>query len=806
MKQHLVVISIITGALGLGFLLIPRGSQMPLMYMKGGQFILAKGEFEKQYASGNDSVSVAAPLAELYLHFGEINKAINILERYLEEKPQDTQARKILANVYRDAQRIDEHLIQMETLLNQAPDEREYRNLYTLFKNRGQSKKQLETLQKIVQLYPGSSSDYIHLAYLQANEGLLRDSVKTLETLDALHPVLSSPDKEELHMSLLLDTGNSDKAKDRAQQLLTRNFDAPLFVRFVNLLKSKGQENLSLQLLQYFATPVEKYTTLLRYLIDLEAESGRIIEALARLEKLFNAGKLSGSLALTFVELLLEPKNFGQGLHAEKNFQLQTISTGASTGPDNRFLTAKNRELVEKILARYGEGFLSERPLLAARLMFALQKESSALAWMKQAESSPVLTLEEQIEIAGLYGQLGPTHPARLTLDTKKLELGIAEALQAPGLPQPRKEELVTALLDLGARRRALPYLKHLADNAGGDWADAYEETLLNLGRKEELFKFWRQRVKKPDLPDEERRQIAYQFLDAGYKAEAEQALLVLAATASPNGPDVEQLLFLWGPRPGREAKKWLLEKAGSASGDERAEWMHHLVEAGGAEEVVALLQKEPSAARSEKIFTVYLDALEDLRSGPELVAAINNLVALEHSPDKLLRYGKLAEEREQLEAAQAVYKKILQIQPGDGYALNQLGQMAFYENRWKETQDYLGRYLSTNPNDWEAYYTYAEAGYLQEDIAGAKQYYQRALEILEKSSEKTFPMEMAQADCLRRLGNPKQALTIYQSLLKKRPDDNNVKANMISSLMDLGEFDKAQQVMIANRINVTGQ
>ena len=462
-------------------------------------------------------------------------------------------------------------------------------------------------------------------------------------------------------------------------------------------------------------------------------------------------------------------------------------------------LEKKRPELMEKILTEYGEGFLSERPLLAARLMFALQKESSALAWMKQAESSPVLTLEEQIEIAGLYGQLGPTHPARLTLDTKKLELGIAEALQAPGLPQPRKEELVTALLDLGARRRALPYLKHLADNAGGDWADAYEETLLNLGRKEELFKFWRQRVKKPDLPDEERRQIAYQFLDAGYKAEAEQALLVLAATASPNGPDVEQLLFLWGPRPGREAKKWLLEKAGSASGDERAEWMHHLVEAGGAEEVVALLQKEPSAARSEKIFTVYLDALEDLRSGPELVAAINNLVALEHSPDKLLRYGKLAEEREQLEAAQAVYKKILQIQPGDGYALNQLGQMAFYENRWKETQDYLGRYLSTNPNDWEAYYTYAEAGYLQEDIAGAKQYYQRALEILEKSSEKTFPMEMAQADCLRRLGNPKQALTIYQSLLKKRPDDKKVRVQYISLLMEEGDFTQAQKLLISS-------
>lgn len=373
-------------------------------------------------------------------------------------------------------------------------------------------------------------------------------------------------------------------------------------------------------------------------------------------------------------------------------------------------LEKKRPELMRPILKKYGTGFLSPHPLLAAQLMFALKDEAAALNWTQKAASRPRLTLDQQITLLGLYGKLGQSEKISQTMDTQKLRDSIARELQGPGLPESRKEELVFALLELKAHKLALPHLKQFATRFKSDWVYPYEETLIKLEKKQDLLDFWRLRAQQPGLSDEEKRQLAFQFLDAYSKADAEKLFKALAETAVPNSPDVEQLLFLWGPRPEANKRMWLLNKAKASSGDERAEWLKHLVNSGGAQDAIELADGELPAQMTDNMFAVYLSALEELNDEEAFNSSLTQRLKTEINPDHLLRYGTLAGNHNQFELAETAYTKLLDTRPDDKWALRQLGRLAFDQSRWEESKNYFERLLDKGNEDWVTNFYYAEA------------------------------------------------------------------------------------------------
>jgi len=792
MKRHLVVGSIVMGFLGISLLFIPRNSELNLIHMKARQFDLARVEFEKQFATGDRSVSVSAPLVDLYTYFGEIDKAIGVIEDFLAAHPKDYEARQMLAKLYWDEQRTDDYLIQLEKLTRQRPTEEGFRELYSLYETKVRPEKQLRSLSTMVSLYPGKMDDYVTLAYLQANDGKVTDALKTLQTLEIKHPASASLEKEELHISLFLDAGKPEQARDQAIRWLNHNYNAEVFARFLDVFKSKEHEHLSLQLLNNFETLVEQDANLLRLLVELETQSGKSKDSLKRLVRLFRSDRLPNSLAFNLIELLMEPESQARSI---KNFPRKTRSGNPLLGTTHIQLTADNRKLAKDVLKKYGDESLSPRPLLAARLMLALDDENSALRWMQTAESLPLLTIDQQIELASLYASLGKAGQ----FDTKKLRDRILLELQSPSLPESRREELVYAMLELNGHKQALPYLKQLAYRRGGDWIYPYEETLVKLGRQQEIVDFWRMRIKQSGLPDEEKRLLAFQLLDANSRADAENVFKELAANSTAKSPDVEQLLFLWGPRPGPDARIWLLERAKNSKGDERAEWMRHLINSGGAKDVMHYARTNPPANVSDSFFNVYLLGLERLKNDAEFASAAKQALKSENNTNRLFSYGKLAEDREQFEIAQAAYSRMLKVRPDETRALRQLGRIFFQQSQWPDAQKYLGRLLDKNKQDWEANYYYAEAGFLQGNQSEAIPYYQQALKSIDKNLSLSLSMEMTRANSLHRLGRNEEALAVFERLFKERPNDKEIRSSIITALIETGHFAKAQQLMILN-------
>lgn len=455
----------------------------------------------------------------------------------------------------------------------------------------------------------------------------------------------------------------------------------------------------------------------------------------------------------------------------------------------------KNRpELMHRIFDKHGDGFLSSRPLLAAKLMLALNNKSSSLRWAQKAESLPHMTLDQQIELVGLYGTLGQSDKIGQTRNTRNLSQQIAQQLNDSNLSQARKEDLVYAMLEVKANEQVLPHLKQLAYRQGGDWVHPYEETLVKLGRNKELINFFQMHIKHPGLPVEEKRRIAFRFLELNRKADAEPAFKELADTAPANSPDVEQLLFLWGPRPAKWDRRWLLSRAKASKDEERTEWLWHLVNAGGAQEAIHLSMKEPSSRVTNHQFSVYIQALEELEDKEAFSSALNQWMKSETNPDRLLRYGRVAEDQSQLELANAAYEKLLEIRSDDEKALTYLGWNSFYMNKWKDTQKYLGQVLTKKHDNWETNYYYAEAMYLEGHVSESLPFFQKTLEIIEKKSSSNTDMEMTKAISLQRLGRKKEALVIYERLLKVSPRDKKIRVKYISALMEVGDYEQAQK------------
>jgi len=113
MKRHFTVAIIVLLSLGVSFTFIPSPIEQTLMHMKNREFELARYEFQEQFTAGDRSVGVSAPLTKIYTHFGELDKAIAVLQGFLEEYPQEYQANQLLADLYWDTQRTDDYIAPM---------------------------------------------------------------------------------------------------------------------------------------------------------------------------------------------------------------------------------------------------------------------------------------------------------------------------------------------------------------------------------------------------------------------------------------------------------------------------------------------------------------------------------------------------------------------------------------------------------------------------------------------------------------------------------------------------------------------
>lgn len=732
---------------------------------------------------------------ETFLYFGEIEKAVNFAEALVKINPKDIGKRHTLGNLYKQAMMPNQYLKNLETISQAEPTEDRLREISYQYGIKGLPNKRIETLKQLVNEYSGNPHKYFALAYFQAREGKLREALNTLELLEVKHFGSNYQEARELHIHLLLDSEQYDLASEKIFEWMKKNFDPGAFHRIILLLNSRGQGLRSLELMLAFETPIEKDSRLLTHLLELEIAHKQKKSALSRIKRLYKKKQLADAVVVNFIGFILDEKNYPFSFYLARTVEPKIFPKILLIDLAETALDSDDLKFMKTVLDKFGDDFLSTKPLLAAHMMVKLNNDSVALRWLKIASERPGLSPEQAMDIAFLFSGLELTNANEEPSFILPVKSVLVNELSTSNISQPRVKELVNALLKLKDYKSILPYLEKFAITEGGDWVFFYEETLRKLELNDKLANFLVARASQPPISTNDKRTIAFQLLELNFKSKALIIFQELAETASPDSPDVAQLMFLWGPSVSSEDVGWLVSRANEVNGAERIEWIKHLINLGAAKEAVVLAENNSSF--DSAMFDVYLDALETLGDKDRLKTVINDQFPNEQNSKRLSRYGRLATDMGEYDIARAIYQKSLIITPNDDKIIKELGIVSFHQNLWEEANEHLGHYLSKNEGGWQAnFYQAKSIHFLGGKKSEAQKYFLRALVKIDALNQKTLNMKMMEAYCLYQLGRKEEAISAYERVLVENPGDKQVQASLASALMELGEVNRAESIL----------
>lgn len=367
--------------------------------------------------------------------------------------------------------------------------------------------------------------------------------------------------------------------------------------------------------------------------------------------------------------------------------------------------------------------------------------------------------------------------------------------------PPAIRDALIYELIDAGGPAAALPYLARAAEQEPlGPWPAAYEEALTQLGHRETLVGWLAQRAGDPGLGAETRRQAAFRLLDLGARGPAEAAFLGLAADAGAASPDVQQLLFLWGPRPPAHGLDWLEARARAARGADQAAWLGYLNGAGATARTVAIVAPVPPAKVVDPVLRPYVEALLAERRVEIAGDILEPLVGVTDTTPELLQLADWAEQAARSDIAAKAWEKLLTAIGNDPGKLLQAGRTFAFAGRSTRAVEVLERYFqvadAAGRQDHRPWYYHALALSAERREAEARAAYRRMLERIAANDVRDFESRRMQAAALDALGADDEAVALYESLLAEQPADRSLVADLAALLIDMEDFDRAEALL----------
>ncbi|PWU05655.1 MAG: hypothetical protein C5B51_13990 [Terriglobia bacterium] len=580
MRPFYYVALIVVLAAGLvgGALLLPDDSGLGLMYFKDRQYAAARSLYEKRLAAGETTGDVVAPLAELYVQAGEIDRAVDLLGRLQSIPAEKLELFQRIGKYQQYTQRREKYVQTLETINGLHASENTLRELATLYRYANQDAKLIESLEAIVARNRPEASDFLELANLLAAQGLFSRAAAVMEQFEAQQPHNVTADAVELLSSLYLDTKQDSRAAQRAARWLEQHPDPGAVVRFAGLFHRKGHPGLAAELLAPFDSAIDQSPALLGEWVEVEMADGRDGDVISRLDRLHEQKRLPGLLQRSLLDLAISKKRsdlaielaeqldpwlaarlaYENGRKADVARNLRHVALESQ--PESSLLEIARMWLeignAAEGAARF-DGLRVRRPSPAVETAWALAAAGTdrGLEVARWLERSPARSLSGSL-LRDLYFLAQDRKQADLALVTARLlmagnatpeaEQAYTNALlgaiaaagrQAAGplqaelrdfwaarlrrpAPEERQLEIIHGLLDLGAADAVLPQLAKLAHRRI-ELAPLFIETALKAGRKAEMVAFVKSELQQSDLPRETREAGVYVLLEHGAAAEA---------------------------------------------------------------------------------------------------------------------------------------------------------------------------------------------------------------------------------------------------------------------------------------------
>jgi hypothetical protein len=282
------------------------------------------------------------------------------------------------------------------------------------------------------------------------------------------------------------------------------------------------------------------------------------------------------------------------------------------------------------------------------------------------------------------------------------------------------------------------------------------------------------------------RSDLASELLEAGGKAQAIDLFKTLAATEPPRSPAVEQLLFLWGPRPPAVAIAWMIERARTAPVSDQTGWLDRLVQAGAPADA-ARLASDWYAHGNRQVAAPLADAFAIMKSRLEMRAlATAELQAGDIPPLEAVKLAEAAEAVDLPHEASALFELAA---ASDSQWIAAAGRNAWYGGEQTRARRLLEKAAAAPRPDEGTLFLLAESVGAARDTARAQDLYRQALTIASKSrSAGARRIEMLSLVRLHRIDDAER--------LVAESGDAELTQDYASALLDGGNVSRASRVV----------
>jgi len=377
--------------------------------------------------------------------------------------------------------------------------------------------------------------------------------------------------------------------------------------------------------------------------------------------------------------------------------------------------------------------------------------------------------------------------------ETAELVAWISEKLAATS-DADKALELAYVLVEVATAPNAAETLRSWADRTR-PFAELYAETLRRAGQTGRALGFEVEMARSGRFGADYADGVAFRALESGDKKTAEALLRVRAAAAKPDSPLMQQLYFLWGPRPRSDIIDWIAERAARAAGDERTAWLGKLADFRAGATVDRLIGGV-EGARNDQEMLLLVRARADGKDREALRKAIEAAIGRISKPSTLKTLARQAEATRDRGLITRAWTAVLKSDPRDPDALRTLGLIAYDEGRLIDAERMLGSYLAKGEGDYEANYFYGDTLYRTKRQPQSIPFFKKAMSQLEALPKPGFQDQVARANTLRRLGRQEEAIALMERLLKDRPKDRALRADLADLLIERGDLRRARSVL----------
>ncbi len=402
-KQYLIIAAPVLIAIVVSFFLIPSSQELALMQLKDKHFEDARAAYEKELAAGTLNMEVANNLSDLYLQKGNINKAIETMEKFVAAHPGNLEARIKLGTLYQYDQRTDQYMNNLEAINKIRPNTNDLSNLSYLYNFKGDYDKQAQVLRELIAAEKGKNPKHFSdLANIQASRHDYAGAIDTLSQLRKSDPEHFTFANEVLLVSLLFDNRQPEDAKKTLESWLDKSNNIEEAAELINIAHFKGSAAMAENLMsRYSEDKIDANPKLLEAYIYLKLSENADDAIFRRLEKLHKDKKLPPALAGNLLLLAVERGETELSQDLMKDVPLNTM-------PEQDVLKLIEMSITEDdsdLLNRINQSFSDEE----SRKLYPVI--SAALAVASQHQDAPELlsrldtlgfTHEQTLEIADI--------------------------------------------------------------------------------------------------------------------------------------------------------------------------------------------------------------------------------------------------------------------------------------------------------------------------------------------------------------------------------------------------------------------